>query len=90
MTSYTNVFGGNVIYPAEVSYRAFSLAANTQLAWPTELATDTNIVAQIMDGTPTGAGFSILMPAASDVSVGETTLIFNVGSSASHNGFDHH
>lgn len=82
MTSYTNVFGGTVIYPAEVSYRAFSLSANTQLAWPTELATDTNVVSQIMDVTPTGAGFSILMPAANDVSVGETTLIFNVGSSA--------
>ena len=75
MTSYTNVFGGTVIYPAEVSYRAFSLSANTQLAWPTELATDTNVVSQIMDVTPTGAGFSILMPAANDVSVGETTLL---------------
>ena len=82
MTSYTNVFGGTVIYPAEVSYRAFSLSANTQLAWPTELATNTNVVSSIMDVTPTGAGFSILMPAANDVSVGETTLIFNVGASA--------
>lgn len=82
MTSYTNVFGGTVIYPAEVSYRAFSLSANTQLAWPTELATNTNVVSSIMDVTPTGAGLSILMPAANDVSVGETTLIFNVGASA--------
>ena len=82
MTSYTNVFGGNVIYPAEVSYRPVALSADTTLAWPTELATDTNVVAQIMDVTPSGAGLSIIMPAANQVSVGETTLIFNVGASA--------
>ena len=81
-TSYQNVFGGNVVYPAEVSYRAFTLSADVQLAWPTELATDTDVVSQIMDVTPTGAGLSVLMPPADAVSVGETTLIFNLGSSA--------
>ena len=82
MTSYQNVFGGNVVYPAEVSYRAFTLSANVTLAWPTELATNTNIVAQIMDVTPSAGSLSVTMPPANEVSVGETTLIFNVGSSA--------
>lgn len=82
MTSYNQVFGGTVIYPAEVSYRAVSLTANTSLSWPTELSTDQNVVAQIMDVTPSGAGLSITMPPANQVSVGETTLIFNVGASA--------
>lgn len=81
-TSYQNVFGGTVIYPAEVSYRPVTLTADVTLSWPTELATDTNVVAQIMDVTPSGSGLSITMPAANQVSVGETTLIFNVGSSA--------
>ena len=81
MTSYQNVFGGNVVYPAEVSYRAFTLSADTTLAWPTELATNTNVVSQIMDVTPSGGGLSIIMPPANEVSVGETTLIFNVGAS---------
>lgn len=82
MTTFTNVFGGTVIYPSTVSYRAVALSANTTLSWPTELATNTNIVAQIMDVTPSGAGLSITMPPANEVSVGETSLIFNVGASA--------
>lgn len=80
MPSYTNVFGGNVVYPAEVSYRAFTLSANVELAWPTELATNANVVSSIMDVTPSGAGFEVAMPAANDASVGETALFFNVGS----------
>lgn len=82
MTTFTNVFGGTVIYPAEVSYRAVALSANTTLSWPTELATNTNVVAQIMDVTPSGAGLSLLMPPANEASVGETALIFNVGATA--------
>ncbi len=79
MTSYTNVFGGTVIYPAEVSYRAVALTADLALSWPTEVSTDQNVVSQIMDVTPSGNGLSITMPPANQVSVGETTLIFNVG-----------
>lgn len=79
MTSYQNVFGGNTVYPADVSYRAFTLSANTTLTWPTELSTGTNVVAQIMDVTASNGGLSIRMPPANQVSVGETTLIFNVG-----------
>lgn len=80
MTTYTNVFGGTVVYPAEVSYRAVSLTADTQLSWPTELATDTSVVAQIMDVTANAGPLKLKMPSAIDASVGETTLIFNVGS----------
>lgn len=82
MTTFTNVFGGTLIYPATVSYRAVALSANTTLSWPTELATNTNVVSQIMDVTPSGAGLSLTMPPANEVSVGETSLIFNVGASA--------
>lgn len=77
MPSFTNTFGGTVIYPANVSYRAFALSANVTLTWPTELATDTNTTAAIMDVTPTGAGFTVRMPDASQASVGETVLFFN-------------
>lgn len=82
MPSFVNTFGGTVIYPANVSYRAVSLSANVTLTWPTELATDTNTTAAIMDVTPTGAGFTIRMPDASQASVGETILFFNPGASS--------
>lgn len=79
MTSYQNVFGGTVVYPSDVSYRQIALDANTTLEWPTELATNSNVVAQIMDVTASVGSLSITMPSADSVSVGETTLIFNVG-----------
>jgi hypothetical protein len=80
--SFTNTFGGTVVYPADVSYRAVALTANVTLTWPTELATNTNVVASIMDVTPSGAGFTIRMPDATQASVGQTALFFNVGASS--------
>lgn len=82
MPSFTNTFGGTNVYSANVSYRAVALTANVTLTWPTELATDTNVVASIMDVTPSGAGLTIRMPDASQASVGETALFFNVGASS--------
>ena len=67
MPSFTSTFGGTVVYPADVSYRAVALSANVTLTWPTELATNTNVVASIMDVTPSGAGLTIRMPDATQV-----------------------
>jgi hypothetical protein len=80
--TFTQVFGGTTIYPSGVSYRAVSLSANQTLAWPVETATSSDVVAQIMDVTPTVGSLSIIMPPANEVSVGETTLFFNAGSFA--------
>jgi len=82
LPSFTNTFGGTVIYPADVSYRAIALTANTTLTWPTELATDTNVVASIMDVTPSAGSLTIRMPDATQASVGQTALFFNVGASS--------
>lgn len=79
MPSFTNTFGGTNIYAANVSYRAVALTANVTLTWPTEVATNTNVVASIMDVTPSAGSFTIRMPDASQASVGETALFFNVG-----------
>jgi len=77
--SFTNTFGGTNIYSANPSYRAVALTANVTLTWPTEVATNTNVVASIMDVTPSAGSFTIRMPDASQASVGETALFFNVG-----------
>lgn len=79
MPSFTNTFGGTNIYAANVSYRAIALTANVTLTWPTEVATNTNVVASIMDVTPSVGSLTIRMPDASQASVGETALFFNVG-----------
>jgi hypothetical protein len=80
--TFTQVFGGTTIYPAGVSYRAVALSADQTLSWPTETATNSNVVSQIMDVTPSVGSLSIIMPPANEASVGETTLFFNAGSFA--------
>jgi hypothetical protein len=77
--TFTEVFGGTTIYPSGVSYRAVALSADQTLSWPVETATSGNVVAQIMDVTPSAGSLSIIMPPANEVSVGETTLFFNPG-----------
>ncbi len=77
--SFTDIFGGNTIYSANVSYRAVALNANVTLDWPTETAPTGNVLSSILDVTPSGAGFTIRLPAANKSSVGETALFFNVG-----------
>ena len=79
MPSFTNTFGGTNIYAANVSYRAIALTANVTLTWPTEVATNTDVVASIMDVTPSAGSLTIRMPDATQASVGETALFFNVG-----------
>jgi hypothetical protein len=82
MTTYTNVFGGQNIYPSQLLYRAISLSANVTLDWPLETSATTNIVADIMDVTPTAGGFTIRMPSAAEGSNGQSALFNNVGASS--------
>ena len=80
MSSFTEVFGGSTLYPSDVSYLALALTANTTLQWPLEAATGDNIVARIIDVTPTGA-YDITMPPADETAPGQLTTIKNNGAS---------
>jgi hypothetical protein len=80
MSSFTQIFGGTTIAPSNVSYRALALTANTALEWPLENNSGDNVVASIIDITPTGA-FDIVMPLATLTSVGATVLFNNLGPS---------
>jgi hypothetical protein len=75
MTTYTEVFGGNTISPAQVGYRAISLTADLTLVWPLDAPTDAEIAAQKMNVTPDQAGWT--MPSALLVSPGQDVLFFN-------------
>jgi len=77
-TSFTQVFGGTTIYPSDVSYLALPLNADISLEWPLEATTGNNVVARIIDVTPTGP-FTITMPDALSVGVGQTILFNNLG-----------
>ena len=78
--SFTQTFGGNTIYPSDISYLALSLTADTALQWPLEAAVGNNLVARIIDVTPSGA-YSVFMPDATQTGVGQVTQFKNLGPS---------
>ena len=78
--SFTQVFGGTTIYPADVSYLPLALTGNISLEWPLEATAGSTVVARIIDITPSGA-YTITMPEATAVSVGQTVLFNNLGPS---------
>jgi hypothetical protein len=77
MTTYTNVFGGNTIRAADVSYTALALTSNQTLSWPGE--GESPFTSAIMDVTPDTAGRTLNMPDARRVSPGESVTFKNVG-----------
>jgi hypothetical protein len=79
MTSYVNPYTGQTISPSQVGYESLTISANTTLQWPVNGNT-TSVVANIIDVTATTSGLSLILPSATEVSVGQTTLINNIGS----------
>lgn len=77
--SYNSPFTGTVIQPTDVSFRAITLSANTQLQWPINGNATDDYAARIMNVTATTSGLSLYMPPANQTSVGNDALIRNVG-----------
>lgn len=77
--SYNSPFTGTVIQPTDVSYRAVTLSANTQLQWPINGNATDDYAARIMNVTASSGGLSLWMPPANQTSVGNDALIRNVG-----------
>jgi len=80
--SFISPFGGDVIQPTDVSYRSISLTANTTLSWPVNGNAAGDVIARIMDVSAATAGLTITLPAANQASVGQDSLIRNVGSNS--------
>lgn len=79
--NYVSVFGGGTISPAQDSYISYPLTANLALVWPLETQPNSNLAAQLMDlSSASTGGFSVTLPPANQVSVGQF-LIFNNKSS---------
>lgn len=77
--SYVSPFTGDVIQPTDVSFRAITLSANTQLNWPSNSTTSTDYASRIMQVTATAGSLSLYMPPANQTSVGNDALIRNIG-----------
>jgi len=78
--SYNSPFTGNVVQPTDVSYRAFTISANTQLEWPINGNATNDYAARIMEVTASSGSLNLYMPPANQTSVGNDALIRNVGS----------
>jgi len=77
--SYVSPFTGDVIQPTDVSFRAVTLSANTQLNWPSNSTTSTDFASRIMQVTATAGSLNLYMPPADQTSVGNDALIRNIG-----------
>jgi hypothetical protein len=78
MTTYTNPFTGQTIYPSTVSYESISISANTVLQWPINGNTGTP-ASSIIDCTATTTGLLLELPPAAQVSTGQSVLVRNTG-----------
>jgi hypothetical protein len=79
MPGYTDVFGGQNIFPAQLTLLQLTMTANVTLVWPTEQALPgSNVFADIIEVTP-NAGLSLTMPDARLTTQGQATLINNLG-----------
>lgn len=77
--TFTSPFTGNVIQPTDVSYYALSFSTDTQLYWPAVVNPTQVPSARIMDCVATTVSRSILLPDATQGSVGEDILFRNLG-----------
>lgn len=82
MSSYTNIFGGDQIDPAPLSYVAYTTNVSLSLVWPFEALDNTYVAANIIDLNATAASLTVSMPNATLASTGQTVLFNNVGANA--------
>lgn len=81
MTSYVNPFTGQTIQPSQVGYEQLTISVDTILQWPVNGNTD-DVVANIIEVTASAASLKLYMPAATQVSTGQSALIRNIGVNA--------
>jgi len=78
MPTYTNPYTGQTISPSQVGYEALTISTDTTLQWPIN-GNSADVVANILEVTATVGSLKLYMPAATQVSVGQSTLIRNIG-----------
>jgi len=81
MTSYVNPYTGQTVNPSQVGYEQLTISADTVLDWPIN-GNVSSVVANIIEVSATTAGLKLFMPAATQVSDGQSALIRNIGSNS--------
>lgn len=81
MTTYTSLYTGQTVSPSQVGYESLTISVDTLLDWPINGNT-IDVVANIIEVTAVASGLNLIMPPATQVSLGQTALIRNIGSNA--------
>lgn len=81
--SFTDIFSGNPVQPASVSFVAYSLTGNIFLNWPTQFLDVPNVTANIINISVNADNYNIFLPPANLTSVGQSIIFVNT-SEASH------
>lgn len=77
---FNEVFGGQVLLPADLTYLALTISSDVELVWPLEQQIGGNlVVADIIDLDATNPGLNVDMPDARLVSQGTSVLFNNIG-----------
>lgn len=84
MTTYVNPYTGQTINPSQVGYESLSINANTTLEWPINGNGTDPVAANIIEVTATVTNLNLLMPPATQVSVGQAIIIRNVGAGGAY------
>ena len=77
--SYVSPFTGDVVQQTDVTYFELNFSSDVQLYWPLVVNPTQVPAARIMDCVALGIGFSILLPDATQGSVGTDIFIRNMG-----------
>ena len=77
--SYVNPITGQTISPSQVGYESLTISTDTELDWPINGTTNTDVVAAIIQVIATTTSLKLLMPSALQVSTGQSVLIQNIG-----------
>jgi hypothetical protein len=78
--TYVNPITGQTINPSQIGYEALTISADTELDWPINGTTSTDVVAAIIQVTATVGSLKLYLPSALQVSTGQSVLIQNIGS----------
>ena len=77
--SFTNPFTGQTLSPSQVGYESLTISVDTTLQWAINGNDQNDVVANIIEVTATVASLSLIMPPATQVSVGQAVVIRNIG-----------
>ena len=80
--TYVNPITGQTINPSQIGYEALTIATDTELDWPINGTTSTDVVAAIIQVTATVGSLKLYLPSALQVSTGQSVLIQNIGSNS--------